>query len=72
MVPEKRSGIRVVSPAFVKRAHSDGLGVFVWTVNHPDDMRRLFEWGVDGLVSDAPGRVRRILDESGVIPARDR
>ncbi len=63
MVPEKRSILRVVSPGFVRRAHADGLGVFVWTVNRPDDMRRLFDWGVDGLVSDAPGRVRRVVDE---------
>lgn len=63
MIPEKRSILRVVTPRFVRRAHQDGLGVFVWTVNLPDDIRRLFDWGVDGLVSDAPGRVRRILDE---------
>lgn len=66
MVPEKRGGIRVVSPGFVRRAHAIGMGVFVWTVNRPDDMRRLFDWGVDGLVSDAPGRVRRVLDEREV------
>lgn len=63
MVPEKRSVIRVVSPRFVRRAHADGIGVFVWTVNRPDDMRRLLDWGVDGLVSDTPGRLRRVLDE---------
>jgi glycerophosphoryl diester phosphodiesterase len=66
MVPEKRSVIRVVSPGFVRRAHADGIGVFVWTVNHPDDMRRLLDWGVDGILSDAPGRVRRVLDERSV------
>jgi len=66
MVPEKRHLIRIVSPRFIRRAHADGLGVFVWTVNRAADMRRLFDWGVDGLVSDAPGRVRRVLDEREV------
>ena len=66
MLPERHSGIRVITPRFVRRAHADGLGVFVWTVNLPADMRRLFDWGVDGLVSDAPGRVRRVLDEREV------
>lgn len=61
MVPEKRRGIRVVSRGFVRRAHRDGMGVYVWTVNDPDDIRRLLDWKVDGLVSDAPGRARRIL-----------
>ena len=63
MVPERQKAIRVVTPRFVRRAHADGIGVFVWTVNEPSDMRRLFAWGVDGLVSDAPGRLRRVLDE---------
>lgn len=63
MVPERRRLIRIVSRRFVRRAHADGLGVFVWTVNRPEDMRRLLAWGVDGLVSDAPGRARRVVDE---------
>jgi len=63
MVPERRGPLRVITRRFVRRAHADGIGVFVWTVNRPEDMRRLFDWGVDGLVSDAPGRVRRVVDE---------
>ncbi len=63
MVPEKHTGLRIVSRGFIRRAHADGIGVFVWTVNRPDDIRKLLDWGVDGLVSDAPGRVRRVLDE---------
>ncbi|MFV1987093.1 MAG: glycerophosphodiester phosphodiesterase [Gemmatimonadota bacterium] len=63
MVPEKHHGLRIVSPGFVRRAHADGIGVFVWTVNLPDDMRKLLDWGVDGLVSDAPGRAPRVLAE---------
>ena len=63
MLPERQGVIRIVTPRFVRRAHADGMGVFVWTVNEPDDMRRLLAWGVDGLVTDAPGRARRILDE---------
>lgn len=63
MVPEKRWGIRVVSGGFCRRSHDRGMGVFVWTVNRPGRMRALLDRGVDGLVSDAPGRVLRILDE---------
>lgn len=63
MVPERFRGIRIVSPGFVRRAHRDGLGVFVWTVNRPDAMRRLWDWGVDGLISNEPGRALRILRE---------
>jgi glycerophosphoryl diester phosphodiesterase len=70
MVPEKRGPIRIVTPGFVRRAHSDGIGVFVWTVNRAADMRRLLDWGVNGLVSDTPGRVRRIIDERESVGTR--
>ena len=38
----------------VAEAHALGLLVLPWTVNQPDDMRRLMGWGVDGLISDRP------------------
>lgn len=63
MVPERKGLVRIVTGRFVDRAHRDGLGVHVWTVNRPDRMRALLAMGVDGLLSDAPARVRRILEE---------
>lgn len=38
----------------VTRAHELGLRVNVWTVNDPDEMRRLAAAGVDGIVTDIP------------------
>jgi glycerophosphoryl diester phosphodiesterase len=38
-------------------AHERGLKVFVYTVNHADDMRRLRDDGFDGVFSDYPDRV---------------
>ncbi|MBN9187317.1 MAG: glycerophosphodiester phosphodiesterase [Microbacterium sp.] len=51
-VPERQGGVRVVSPRFVEAAHRHDVEVHVWTVNDPDDMRRLIGVGVDGLVTD--------------------
>ncbi len=53
-VPEVSGTTRVVSPRFVQLAHKAGLAVQVWTVDEPDDMRRLLDWGVDGIISDRP------------------
>jgi glycerophosphoryl diester phosphodiesterase len=53
-VPETSGSTRVVSPRFVRIAHRAGLVVQVWTVDDPDDVRRLLEWGVDAIISDRP------------------
>lgn len=53
-VPEHSGPTRIVSRRFIGHAHRAGLKVKVWTVNQPADMRRLLEWGVDGLISDRP------------------
>ncbi len=56
-VPEKAGSTRVVSPRFVEYAHRAQLGVQVWTVDTPDDARRLLEWRVDGLITDNPSAI---------------
>lgn len=46
-------------------AHALGLRVVPWTVNRPEDMRRLIRWGVDGLITDRPDIARGVLAEEG-------
>jgi glycerophosphoryl diester phosphodiesterase len=53
-VPETSGTTRVVSPRFVRLAHKAGIAVQVWTVDEPEDIRRLLDWGVDGIISDRP------------------
>ena len=53
-VPQSSSNIPVVIPSFVNTAHDRNLQVHVWTVNDPDDMLRLTEMGVDGIMTDRP------------------
>jgi glycerophosphoryl diester phosphodiesterase len=53
-VPEVYAGMRIVTPEFISRAHEAGVSVTVWTVNEEADMRRLLDWGVDGLITDRP------------------
>jgi glycerophosphoryl diester phosphodiesterase len=56
---------RDLTVELVDEAHLLGLQVMPWTVNRPDDMRRLIGFGVDGLISDRPDLVRCVLDEEG-------
>lgn len=53
-VPEIAGTTRVVSPRFVDYAHRAGVAVQVWTVDEEADMRRLIDWGIDGIISDRP------------------
>lgn len=61
-VPERAGRLHVVRPAFVRQAHREGALVQVWTVDAPDDVRRLLDDGVDGIISDRP---------DWAVPARD-
>jgi len=64
-VPATFGEITVVDEPFVERAHEVGLAVHVWTVNDPDEMRRLVGLGVDGIISDTPSTLVKVLFESG-------
>lgn len=55
-----------IDAAAVKRAHEIGLLIVPWTVNDPADMRRLIDWGVDGIISDYPDRLREAMRERGL------
>ena len=39
-----------------------GEKMLVWTVNVPADMKRFSRWGVDGIISDHPGRLALTLN----------
>ncbi|HUH11933.1 MAG TPA: glycerophosphodiester phosphodiesterase [Longimicrobiales bacterium] len=62
-IPETFRGVRAVTPAMVRALHERGLAVYIWTVNDPADMRRLLDWGVDGILSDRPDLLARVLHE---------
>ena len=62
-VPETSGSTRVVSPRFVQLAHKAGIAVHVWTVDEPDDIRRLLDWGVDGIISDRPDVAAKVVED---------
>jgi glycerophosphoryl diester phosphodiesterase len=61
---------RDLDPAVLAEAKARGLAVVPWTVNDAADMERLIGWGVDGLITDYPDRLRAVLVARGVpVPA---
>jgi glycerophosphoryl diester phosphodiesterase len=55
-----------VTEALVKEAQAIGLKVIPWTINNPADMERLIGWGVDGLITDYPDRLREVMGKRGM------
>ena len=50
----------------VKEAQALGLKVLVWTVNDPEVMARMLEYGVDGLITDRPDLARKLLEQRNI------
>ncbi len=65
-VPATFGDITVVDERFVTTAHEHDIAVHVWTINDEDEMIRLVDLGVDGLVSDRPALLARVLQTRGV------
>ena len=62
-VPEVWKGRRILTPRIIAEAHRRNIPVQVWTVDEPDDMRRLLSWGVDGIQTDRPDLLAQVLTE---------
>ena len=66
-VPPSYGRTTVVDDRFVRAAHAVGKQVHVWTINEPEEMRRMLDLGVDSLITDRadilPGVIRDHLAE---------
>jgi glycerophosphoryl diester phosphodiesterase len=61
-VPRRTGRLPLVTPAFVRQAHSRDWPVYVWTIDDPAEMHALLDIGVDGLITDRPSVLRQVLD----------
>jgi glycerophosphoryl diester phosphodiesterase len=62
LVPERAGRLTIVSQRFIQYAHETEVKVQVWTVDEEAEMRRLLDWGVDGLISNQPDLAIRVRD----------
>jgi glycerophosphoryl diester phosphodiesterase len=67
-------GANIVSPRYqlvtgkpyVDHAHALGLKIIPWTVNDADAMREQIGYGVEGIITDFPTLLRRVLADLGM------
>jgi len=56
-IPIDFAGRPLITRELVEHAHAHGAVVHAWTINETDEMDRLVELGVDGIVTDDPARM---------------
>jgi glycerophosphoryl diester phosphodiesterase len=62
-IPEAYRDNRIATRRFLDAAHARNMRVHVWTVNEIESMQRLIDLGVDGIMTDYPERLVKILNE---------
>jgi glycerophosphoryl diester phosphodiesterase len=62
-VPIIWNGFTVVTRYYIHAANLLGQEVHVWNINDPDEMRGLISIGVDGIVTDRPDILAKVIEE---------
>lgn len=65
-------GSATVSEKLIAACHEQGIAVYVWTVDEEDEMRKFISWGVDGIYSNRPGVLKKIVQSSESPVKRER
>ena len=60
-VPQVFNGVQVLSEDFISDAHANGFAVHPWTINDTAEMESLLEMGADGIMTDRPTELERII-----------
>ena len=64
-IPATFAGKPLATREFVEHAHASDVQVHVWTVNDLEEIEALLDVGVDGIVTDYPGRMNEWLKRAG-------
>lgn len=60
-IPCEYAGMTLVSEQTLRASHELGVEMFVWTVNEPEEMRRLLALGADGIITDFPAPACKLV-----------
>ncbi len=62
-IPPSSNGIQLLSKARVEDAAAQGMHVLPWTINDQQEMRRILEMGVSGIITDYPDRMLHLFSD---------
>ena len=55
-----------VNKEIIQISHDKGLPVNVWTVNRESDMLRMIDYGVDGIMTDYPLKLKELCEKENI------
>ncbi len=62
-IPMKAKGINLAKSGFTKMAHKRDMIIHYWTINSKENMRKLINFGVDGIMTDRPDLLIELYKE---------
>jgi len=62
-IPVEFAGRPLITHELIRHAHAHGAQIHAWTINEPAEIERLLDLGVDGIVTDHPGRMASLVAE---------
>ena len=64
-IPTKNSGINLGTSRLINACHRRDMAVHYWTIDDTTEMRKLIEMGADGLITDRPDLMEKLLERMG-------
>ena len=62
-IPMEKYGFNFATKRLIECAHKHNVAVQYWTINDEAEMQRLIELGVDGIMTDYPGRLKEVYNK---------
>ncbi|CAN5512390.1 glycerophosphodiester phosphodiesterase [soil metagenome] len=62
-IPRRHLGIELLTPRLVAAAHDRGVRIDVWTVDDPDEMNLVLDFGVDVIMTNRPRTLTEVLEQ---------
>jgi glycerophosphoryl diester phosphodiesterase len=60
-LPPRLGAVELIDRRLVERAHAHNAQVHAWTINDAGEMQQLIDLGIDGIITDYPNRLLKIL-----------
>ena len=64
-------GVKALTEEMVKSCREHGIPLNVWTINDMGALEQMYEWGVEGVISNYPGVCKGWIDSKKMIKAID-